>query len=69
MMVSVTEGVKTELELVGVGYRAAVTGQQLDMALGFSHNIIFDFPKEINAAATAEKVQNPNCLLYTSRCV
>ena len=63
MMVGVTEGFKTELELVGVGYRAAVTGQQLDMALGFSHNIIFDLPKEIKAAATAEKGQNPKIIL------
>lgn len=66
MMVGVTEGFKTELELVGVGYRAAVTGQQLDMALGFSHNIIFDLPKEIKAAATAEKGQNPKIILEST---
>jgi large subunit ribosomal protein L6 len=66
MMVGVTEGFKAELELVGVGYRAAVTGQQLDMALGFSHNIIFDLPKEIKAAATAEKGQNPKIILESN---
>ncbi len=66
MMVGVTEGFKTELELVGVGYRAAVTGQQIDMALGFSHNIIFDLPKEIKANAIAEKGQNPKIILESS---
>jgi len=63
MVVGVTTGFKKELELVGVGYRAAVAGQQLDMALGFSHNIIFDLPKEIKASATAEKGQNPRVIL------
>jgi large subunit ribosomal protein L6 len=59
MVVGVTTGFKKDLELVGVGYRAVVTGQQIDMALGFSHNIIFDLPKEIKASATAEKGKNP----------
>jgi large subunit ribosomal protein L6 len=63
MVTGVTEGFKRELELVGVGYRAAVTGQQIDMALGFSHNIIFELPKEIKASATAEKGKNPTILL------
>ena len=36
-----------------------MSGQQIDMALGFSHNIIFDLPKEIKASATAEKGKNP----------
>ena len=59
MMVGVVSGFKKELELVGVGYRAAVTGQQIDMALGFSHNIIMDLPKEVKASATAEKGSKP----------
>lgn len=63
MMKGVTDGFKKELELVGVGYRAAVQGQQIDMALGFSHNIILDLPKEIKASATAEKGQNPRIIL------
>ncbi|HEY0110354.1 MAG TPA: 50S ribosomal protein L6, partial [Fibrella sp.] len=42
MIEGVTNGFKRELELVGVGYRAAVTGQQIDMALGYSHNIIME---------------------------
>lgn len=63
MVQGVSEGYKRELELVGVGYRAAVTGQQIDMALGFSHNIIFELPAEIKASATAEKGQNPRIFL------
>lgn len=63
MVAGVTAGFKRELELVGVGYRAAVQGQQLDMALGYSHNIILDLPKEVKASATAEKGQNPRIIL------
>jgi large subunit ribosomal protein L6 len=66
MITGVTEGFKKELELVGVGYRAAVTGQQIDLALGFSHNIIFDLPKEIKASATAEKGKNPTIMLESN---
>lgn len=63
MVTGVTDGFKKELELVGVGYRAAVAGQQIDMALGYSHNIIIDLPKEIKASAIAEKGQNPRIIL------
>ena len=63
MVTGVTTGFKRELELVGVGYRAAVAGQQIDMALGFSHNIIIDLPKEVKASAIAEKGQNPRIIL------
>jgi len=59
MVTGVTTGFKRDLELVGVGYRATVTGQQIDLSLGFSHNIIMDLPKEIKATATAEKGKNP----------
>jgi len=63
MVTGVTDGFKKELELVGVGYRAAVAGNQIDMALGFSHNIILELPKEIKASAIAEKGQNPRIIL------
>jgi len=63
MVEGVTNGFKKDLELVGVGYRAAIQGQQLDMALGFSHNIIFDLPKEVKATTTAEKGKNPTITL------
>lgn len=63
MVVGVSEGFKKDLELVGVGYRAAVTGNQIDLSLGFSHNIIMELPKEIKASATAEKGKNPTITL------
>jgi large subunit ribosomal protein L6 len=63
MVTGVTTGFKRELELVGVGYRATVQGQQIDLALGFSHNIIMDLPVEVKAAAIAEKGQNPRIIL------
>ncbi len=46
----VTEGYKKDLELVGVGYKAANTGNTLDLSLGYSHNIIFEIPKELKVA-------------------
>jgi large subunit ribosomal protein L6 len=55
----VTEGYKKELELVGVGYKAANTGNVLDLALGYSHNIIFEVPKELKVATATEKGKNP----------
>lgn len=59
MVEGVTNGFTKTLELVGVGYRAAVSGQQLDVSLGFSHNIIFDLPKEVKAEAKMDKGKAP----------
>ena len=59
MVKGVTEGFKKELELVGVGYKAANTGNILDLALGYSHNILFEIPKEINLTTAQEKGKNP----------
>lgn len=59
MVIGVTDGYELKLELVGVGYRAAVTGQQLDLALGYSHNIIIEMPKEVTATAVMEKGKPP----------
>jgi len=63
MVQGVTEGYKRTLELVGVGYRATVAGQQIDLALGYSHNIILELPVEVKASATAEKGKNPTITL------
>jgi large subunit ribosomal protein L6 len=63
MVTGVSAGYKTEQELVGVGYRAAVKGQQLELTLGYSHNIVFELPKEIKATTTAEKGQNPKIIM------
>ncbi len=59
MIVGVSEGYKKQLELVGVGFRAKTSGQQLELSLGFSHPIIFDLPKEIKVSAETEKGKNP----------
>ena len=59
----VTEGYKKNLELVGVGYKASNQGNLLDLSLGFSHNIIFEIPKELKLATAQEKGQNPTISL------
>jgi large subunit ribosomal protein L6 len=59
----VTEGYERKLELVGVGFKAANTGNVLDLALGFSHNIIFEVPSELKVATAQEKGQNPTITL------
>jgi len=59
MVKGVTEGYQQKLELVGVGFKAAAQGQNLDLSVGYSHNIIFVVPKEIKVAAAMEKGQNP----------
>lgn len=55
----VTEGYTRKLELIGVGFKAANQGNVLDLALGYSHNIIFEVPKELKVATAQEKGQNP----------
>ena len=62
----VTEGYKKDLELVGVGFKAANQGNLLDLALGYSHNIIFEIPKELKVSTTTEKGQNPKIFLEGS---
>ncbi|MEJ7610022.1 MAG: 50S ribosomal protein L6 [Ferruginibacter sp.] len=59
MVKGVTEGFKKELELVGVGYKAANTGNLLDLSLGYSHNILVEIPKELSIATAQEKGKNP----------
>ena len=59
----VTEGYTKKLELIGVGFKAANQGNILDLALGYSHNIIFEVPKEIKVATAQEKGQNPTISL------
>ena len=59
MVKGVTEGYKKQLELVGVGYKASNQGNLLDLALGYSHNIIFEIPKELKVATSQEKGHNP----------
>lgn len=59
MVKGVSEGFTVTQELVGVGYKASSTGQQLDLSLGFSHNLVFVLPPEIKVEAITERGKNP----------
>ena len=59
MVQGVTEGYVKKLELVGVGYKASNQGNLLDLSLGYSHNIIFEIPKELKISTAQEKGKNP----------
>lgn len=49
MVTGVTQGFQKKLDLVGVGYRAAVSGQKLELSLGYSHPIYYDLPETVQA--------------------
>jgi len=59
MITGVSQGYKKELELVGVGYRAEAKGQQLEMSLGFSHEVILQVPDEVKVETKTERRSNP----------
>ena len=63
MVVGVSTGYRKEMELVGVGYRAASTGQVLELSLGFSHAIYIKLPPEIKVEAKSERNKNPLIIL------
>lgn len=63
MVKGVTEGYKRQLELIGVGFKASNQGNILDLALGYSHNIIFEIPKELKLATEQNKGENPKITL------
>jgi len=66
MVKGVSEGYKRQLELIGVGFKASNQGNLLDLALGYSHNIIFEIPKELKLATAQEKGENPKIMLEGS---
>lgn len=66
MVTGVSTGYKKEMELVGVGYRAASTGQVLELSLGFSHAIYIKLPKEIKVEAKSERNKNPLIILESA---
>ncbi len=66
LVTGVTDGYKKNLELVGVGYKASNQGNTLDLSLGYSHNIVFEIPKELKVATTTEKGKNPTISLEGS---
>ncbi|MCB9202092.1 MAG: 50S ribosomal protein L6 [Flavobacteriales bacterium] len=59
MITGVSQGFTKQLELVGVGYRASNQGQRLELALGFSHSIILELPKEVAVTTETVKGKNP----------
>jgi len=64
MVTGVSQGFQKKLEVIGVGYKAEAKGDhQLDLGLGYSHNILFDFPKEISVQTINEKGKNPIIIL------
>lgn len=63
MVIGVTEGYKSQQELVGVGYRATNVGNTLDLVLGFSHHFVFELPQEIKVTTASEKGKNPTITL------
>ena len=63
MVVGVSTGYRKEMELVGVGYRAAATGQVLELSLGFSHAIYIKLPAEVKVEAKSERNKNPLIIL------
>ena len=66
MVTGVTQGFRREMELVGVGYRVANTGNLLEIAVGFSHPIYFAVPQEIKVETLTEKGSNPKIILQGS---
>lgn len=59
MVVGVSQGYEIKQELVGVGYKAEVKGQILEMSLGYSHDTYVMLPAEVTATAVTEKKGNP----------
>jgi len=66
MIVGVSEGYKKQLELVGVGYKAAVQGNVLELNLGYSHNIYLAVPEQVKVSAETQKGKNPLVTLESS---
>jgi large subunit ribosomal protein L6 len=66
MVVGVSEGYKKQLELVGVGYRAEAKGQNLEMSLGFSHEVLIELPDEVKVETKTERRANP---IITLTCI
>lgn len=66
LVIGVSDGYKKELELVGVGYRVTNTGNLLDFALGYTHNIYMQLPPEIKVETKSERNKNPLVILESA---
>lgn len=63
MVVGVSEGYKKTLELVGVGYRVSNQGNVIEFALGYTHPIFLQLPKEVKVESKSERNKNPLLML------
>jgi large subunit ribosomal protein L6 len=63
MIEGVSKGYKTNMELVGVGYKANAQSNVLELSLGYSHNVFMAIPAEIKVQAVQEKGGNPTIIL------
>ena len=66
MVVGVSEGYKKEMELVGVGYRVSNQGNIIEFALGYTHPIFIQLPKEVKVETKSERNQNPQIVLESA---
>jgi large subunit ribosomal protein L6 len=66
MVMGVSTGYKKELELVGVGYRVANTGQLIDLSLGYTHNIYIQLPEDVKVETKTERNKNPLIILESA---
>ena len=63
MVEGVSQGFTIKQELVGVGYRVKSQGQRIELALGYSHPIVFELPAEVKVTTESAKGQNPRIVL------
>ncbi|MBW6491058.1 MAG: 50S ribosomal protein L6 [Lentimicrobium sp.] len=63
MVKGVSEGFTVVQELVGVGYKASATDNLLELALGYSHSILFEIPSEVSVVTVTERGKNPTITL------
>lgn len=66
MVQGVSEGFTIRQELIGVGYKAQATGQQLELALGYSHNIVLVLPPEIKIETLTERGKSPTITMTSA---
>lgn len=66
MVTGVTEGFTTIQEFIGVGYKVDVKEQVIEMALGYSHNIVFQIPEEVKAEAINERGKPPTLIMRSN---
>lgn len=66
MVTGVSTGFKIDLEIIGVGYKASVNNNVLQLNLGYSHDIFLAIPSEIKVTTVTEKGQNPKVFLEGS---